>query len=97
MALFMFIICFKFGFCGQCVIQESYEHYYIFLVTCGPLNLANGLVNYSTSMEKGRYLVNTVAFFSCNSGYYQNGTNSRAYQSSGSWNGQNPICEGFLF
>ena len=99
MALFILIIYFKFGFCWQCLIQESYDHHYVtfFLATCSPLSLENGLVCYTTSMENGRYLVATVASFSCNSGYYKNGTNSRVCQSSGSWNGQTPIFEGFLF
>ena len=41
------------------------------------------------------YLINTVASFSCDSGYYQYGPNSRTCETSGKWNELNPICEGF--
>ena len=47
------------------------------------------------SEENGRYLVNTVASFSCNSGYYQNGVNSATCETSGNWNKEIPTCEGF--
>ena len=64
------------------------------LATCAPLSLANGVVDYSMSAENGRYLVDTVASFSCNSGYYQNGPDSRT---SGNWNEQTPTCEGLYY
>ena len=59
------------------------------------MSLVNGLVKYSKSAEIGRYLVNTVAAFSCNSGYQLNGTNSATCQASGNWNEQTPTCEGY--
>ena len=65
-----------------------------FLATCGPLNVANGLVDYSKSAENGGYPVSTTASFSCNSGHYQNGPNSITCQASGNWNEQTPTCEG---
>ena len=71
--------------------------YSIISVTCVSLNLPNGHINYSTSAVKGRYLVNTVASFSCNSGYYQNGSNFVTCQTSANWDEQSPICEGFIF
>ena len=42
----------------------------------------------------GGYPVNTVASFSCNSGY-QNGANSATCEASGNWNEEIPTCEGF--
>ena len=66
-----------------------------FLATCAPISLANGLANYTTSLEKGRYLVDTEASFSCNSDYYLRGSNSRVCESTGSWNGETTTCEGF--
>ena len=65
------------------------------LVTCAPLSLPNGLVDYNMSEENGRYLADTVASFSCNSGYYRNGPNSRTCETSGNWNEEIPTCEGF--
>ena len=67
-----------------------------FLVSCAPLSLPNGLVNYTKSLENGRYPVDTVASFACNSGYYENGTNLRTCQASLNWSGQTPICEGYF-
>ena len=67
------------------------------LATCAPLSLENGTVNYTTSAEKGRYLVNTVASFSCDPGYYQNGSNSATCEASGNWNEQTPTCEGYYY
>ena len=49
------------------------------------------------SAENGRYLTDTVASFSCNFGYYQNGPNSRTCQESGIWDEETPICEGFNY
>ena len=66
-----------------------------FLVPCAPLNLENGLVDYSNSAVNEGYPHNTVASFLCDFGYYHNGTNSTVCQSSGYWNGQTPRCEGF--
>ena len=45
----------------------------------------------------GGYLVDTVASFTCNFGYIQNGANSRTCQASGIWNEDTPICEGFYY
>ena len=53
-----------------------------FLVSCSPLSLPDGLVNYTKSLENGRYPVDTVASFACNSGYYENGTILRTCQAS---------------
>ena len=68
-----------------------------FVVTCAPLSLPNGFVNYTTTVENGGYLVDTVASFLCDFGYYLNDTNSRTCQASGNWNEQTPICEGYLY
>ena len=43
----------------------------------------------------GGYVVDTIASFSCNSGYHQNGPDSITCQESGNWNEQTPTCEGF--
>ena len=67
-----------------------------FLGKCTSLNLSNGVVSYTTSAENGRYLANTVASFSCDSGYYHNGAISATCEASGNWNEQIPTCEGFL-
>ena len=66
-----------------------------FTVTCVPLSLANGDVTYTKSAQNGKYVVNTVASFSCDSDYYLNGPNSITCQKSGNWNEQTPRCEGF--
>ena len=65
--------------------------------TCAPISLENGLVNYTTSPVKGRYLVDTVASFSCDLGFYLNGTNSAICETSKQWNNETPTCEGFYY
>ena len=68
-----------------------------FLVTCAPLSLTNGGVTYTTSAQDGKYVVDTVASFSCDSGFSLNGTNSAMCQESGNWNEKTSRCEGFYF
>ena len=72
-----------------------FYHYYIYPVRCAPLSLVNGEVSYTKPAENGQYPVDTVASFSCNSDYYQNGGDSTTCQTSGNWNKKSPTCEGF--
>ena len=74
---------------------------YFYLVLCTPLSLENGLVDYSKSAFNGDYLTDTVASFTCNSGYVLRGPNSRTCKKSeihsgtGVWTGQTSRCEGY--
>ena len=68
---------------------------YIYPVRCAPLSLVSGEVSNTESAENGQYPVDTVASFSCDSGYYQHGPNSVTCQTSGNWNEEAPRCEGF--
>ena len=56
------------------------------------LSLSNGNINYNMGPLGGRRRVNTVATFSCDSGYSRSGPSSRTCQSSGNWNRQAVTC-----
>ena len=62
------------------------------VVTCVSLSLPNGRVSYNRGAINGRYPVDTVTSFSCNSGYSRSGSSSRICQTSGDWNQQTPKC-----
>ena len=67
---------------------------HIFVVTCLALTLSNGAINYDEDpADDGRYLVTTIATFTCNDDYYLDGDLTATCESSGNWN-QQPMCRG---
>ena len=58
------------------------------------MSISNGRVMYDRARVSvnGGWPVDTVASFSCNSGYSRSGSSSRTCQTSGNWNQQNPTC-----
>ena len=54
--------------------------------------MSHGEVSYNRSPVNGRYLVGTMASFSCNYGYTRSGSASRTCQTSANWNGEMPTC-----
>ena len=66
-----------------------------FAVTCATLNVSNGSIMYDKpSVENGRYLVDTVANYTCNNGYVNIDNNSAVCYSSGIWDGSDFACTG---
>ena len=59
---------------------------------CVSLSVSHGEVSYSTSPVNEKYLVDTVASFSCNYGYTRSGSASRTCQTSANWNGEITTC-----
>ena len=62
-------------------------------VTCTEISLPNGEVNYTTTEENGRYMLNTVATFVCDSESNLSGFNSSTCQASNNsayWNPETP-------
>ena len=58
-------------------------------VDCGSLgNPGNGVVSFTNSTY------NSVATYSCNTGYTLTGDDTRTCQSSGLWSGSEPTCTG---
>ena len=68
------------------------------IVTCGSLSIENGQVTYNASGvtygDLEFYHVDTMASFSCNSGYILSGSDSSICLTSGggTWNDQTPTC-----
>ena len=61
------------------------------VVDCGPLNApSNGGVEMESSV------FNSVATYSCDSGFNLIGADSRTCQGNGLWSGQTPQCIGML-
>jgi len=56
-------------------------------VDCGALNVLNGTVD-TTS---GTFLTST-AHYSCDAGFWLNGSDFRVCQEDGTWNYSDPIC-----
>ena len=71
-------------------LKTNFVH--LSIVTCGHLNLINGHVTYNRSPVGGNYPVDTVASFSCNSGYYKSQAGTRTCQETRNWSNQNPTC-----
>ena len=86
-----------FNFCKKYHFSHIFENI-ISIVTCGSLNVENGQVNYNatgvTAADVEFYYVDTVASFSCNSGYSVSGSDSSICQTfeGGTWNEQTPVC-----
>ena len=55
------------------------------LVTCSDITVANGEVTYDVLRLNGSYPVNTVATFSCDSGFSLSGSISSTCQTSTAW------------
>ncbi len=58
---------------------------------CDNLTLSNGVINYNPSTIPR--LVDTVAVFSCNTGYTLSSTDTRTCQSDRQWSGSAPVCQ----
>ena len=65
---------------------------YFVAVTCETLSIENGKVSYNENSVDGGYPMDTVASFSCNSGYHRVGAGSSTCQSPGRWNNAIPRC-----
>ena len=62
-------------------------------VTCQALSSpSNGGRTYNKNAVGGRYPVDTVVTFTCNSGYSLSGSSTRKCQTSGHWNNNSPTC-----
>ena len=63
--------------------------------SCSALIVSNGSVSYArVSVEDGRFPVDTIATFTCNSGYYVYGDLSATCTALGIWSQQTPTCRG---
>ena len=59
--------------------------------TCPILTaLSNGMISYNM----GTILVDTVATYTCDTGYTLNGGSTRTCGSDGVWSGSDPTCQG---
>ena len=65
---------------------------YVIVVTCPALSLEHGQVTYSKDKVGDRYPLDTVASFSCNSGYHRDGCEATTCPASGEWNLHPPTC-----
>ena len=62
-------------------------------VTCQALSSpSNGGRTYNKNAVGGRYPVDTVVTFTCNSGYSLSGSSTTKCQTSGQWNNNSPTC-----
>ena len=61
--------------------------------TCAWHSLENGEVDYDKQrVNDERYPIDTVATYTCNTGYSQSGSSSRTCQNSGNWEPALPTC-----
>ena len=73
-------------------IYVTHAHTHTGLITCPDLTVLSGNVDFSPSDRS----VDSVATYSCNSGYSLKGGNRQRYcQNSGQWNGTTPSCGRF--
>ena len=73
-------------------------YYYIAGITCPPLTLKHGEIEYtepksSPSPVPGNYLPPTSAKHTCNSGYIRKGQEYLECQDNGEWDYDSPTCE----
>ena len=76
-------------------IKHSYFSICLPVVFCSPLsNIENGNITYTTPLDDGGYIVDTLAQFYCDSGYRfsVSSAQSRRCERSGHWSGQTPTC-----
>ena len=68
---------------------------YFSVVICEALQLPeNGDISYNESLVRNEgYTVDTLASFTCNSGYNLNGSDSSICRNSGNWNQETPTCD----
>ena len=57
-------------------------------VDCGGLDIINGYISYSTGTT-----YNSVATYSCDTGYELQGGQTRTCQNNGTWSGDMPSCQ----
>ena len=64
------------------------------VTTCSDLTvLSNAMISYNGGSPDNRP-VDTVATYSCDTGYTFNGGSTRTCQSDGTWSGSDPTCTG---
>ena len=89
--VFSKVSAYHFNFSSYYLLCWHRKNVYI-VVTCQALSLDNGAVSYNKNLVGNRYPVDTVASFSCNSGYDRDGCASTACLMSGQWAHQKPTC-----
>ena len=55
--------------------------------------LTNGMIFYSGTGSANKRTVDTVAIFSCDTGYTLNGGATKTCESDGMWSGLDPVCQ----
>ena len=64
------------------------------VITCSDLpSLTNGNIDYGGAGSTDSRPVDTVATFTCNTGYTLNGGSTRTCGSDGVWSGSVPVCQ----
>ena len=66
---------------------------YFVTVTCEPLYIHNGYIEYNTKPVNGVYRFPTVATYKCNSGYNRVGDLFRTCMDYNSWTNHKPRCD----
>ena len=63
-------------------------------ITCSDLNnLTNGMISYDDAGSTNNRPVNTVAIFSCDTGYTLNENATKTCGNDGIWSGLDPVCQ----
>ena len=60
---------------------------------CGTLSVANGEVTFEAAAGRGETEFESVATYTCNTGYNLVGNAMRTCQADGTWSGSDPLCQ----
>ncbi len=64
------------------------------IVICSDLpSLTNGVIDYGGAVSTNSRQVDTVATYTCDTGYTINGSSTRTCESDGMWSGSTPTCQ----
>ena len=64
----------------------------LIVADCGPLNIDNGEVRFQPVAGRGETEFESVATYTCNTGYVLTGNAMRTCQADGTWSGLEPVC-----
>ena len=82
-------------FCFQNRLKFKWVCKNIFVASCSPLMLGNGIVSYDRDPAgNGRYPAETIATFICNHLHSLYGDESATCQTSSTWSHKTPTCNG---